>query len=104
MRARPNGRVEPEVIVALTQSHRVPADDEAGTVAHRVLGGVTLIVNLSQPDLPRYRIVKGMANRDRRQAMADFALANAADPLRQLYLAPGEGREQFAALHHLAEI
>ena len=103
MRARPNGRVEPEVIVSLTQSQQIPADDEAGTAAHRVLGGVTLIVNLSRPDLPRYRIVKGMANEGRRQAMADFALANAADPLRQLYLAPGDGREQFAALHHLAE-
>ena len=99
MRARPNGRVEPEVIVSLVQSRSVRSK---GVTKHRRLGGVTLVVNLaSESNLPRYRIAKPIGDADRQKAMADFATENAQDPLRQLYLGPD--RERFAALHHLAD-
>lgn len=101
MRARPNGRVEPEAIVSLTQSRQVRADRDQGTPRHTRLGGVTMIVNLTTPELPRYRIVKAMDDPVRHAATASFAAANDADPLRALYLAPDT--EQFAALHHLAD-
>jgi Subtilase family len=102
MRARPNGQVEPEAIVSLVQSRTTAPDPDQGLPAHRQLGGATIIVNLSSSDLPRYRIVKALADPRRRAAAARFAAANAADPLRALYLS-GEG-ERFAALHHLADL
>ncbi len=100
MRVRPNGRVEPEAIVSLLQSRVVGADKKNGVARHRRLGGVTMIVNLTTPDLPRYRVVKAMDDPVRRAAMNAFAVDNAADPLRTLYLAADA--EQFGALHHLA--
>ncbi|MEL6984879.1 MAG: hypothetical protein AAFO29_20790, partial [Actinomycetota bacterium] len=98
MRARPNGRVEPEVIVSLTQERPATDDDQAGTRTR--LGGVTLVINVNDSaQIPRYLVVKGMADPDRVGAMDDFAVANAADPLRALYLAPSERKDRFAALH-----
>jgi hypothetical protein len=101
MRARPNGRVEPEVIVSLTQTRRVRADKATGTPPHRMLGGATLIVNLADSTLPRYRIVKAIGDPERQAAAGRFQAANVEDPLRGLYLAPRD--DQFALLHHLAE-
>jgi len=97
MRARPNGRVEPEVIVSLVQERSSRGDG----VRHCRVGGATLIVNLAATsDLPRYRITKPFDSKARKQAQAAFATENANDPLRALYL--GEG-ERFAALHHLCD-
>jgi hypothetical protein len=101
MRTRPNGRVDPEVMVSLTQSRRVAADRAADTPRHRVLGGASMIVNLADSDMPRYRIVKSMNDPVRQRSAARFNAANAADPLRSLYLAPRT--DQFALLHHLAD-
>lgn len=101
MRARPTGAVEPEAIVSLTQTRRVRPDPDTGTSGHDRVGGVTMIVNLSTPALPRYRIVKAMDDEARQAATASFAATNDADPLRQLYLA--SDHERFAALHHLAD-
>ncbi len=98
MRARPNGRVDPEVIVSLTQERPATADDPAGTGSR--LGGVTIIINVNDDaKIPRYLVVKGMADDDRVDAMDRFAVANAADPLRALYLAPADRKDRFAALH-----
>ena len=95
MRAQPSGEVDPEVIVSLIQ--RRPATD--GRPAR--VGGVTLIVNLKDTVLPRYVITKGIDNENRAAATAEFAAANARDPLRQLYVAPSADgtSERFAALH-----
>jgi hypothetical protein len=101
MRARPNGQVEPEAIVSLVQSRTVDADPRTGAPAHTRTGGATIIVNLSTPSLPRYRIVKRIADPGRRAATASFAADNAKDPLRTLYLT-GSGN-RFAALHQLAD-
>ncbi len=101
MRARPNGRVDPEVIVSLTQSRRTPADRTTGTPAYQRLGGATMIVNLAESELPRYRIVKPVSDPERQRAAARFHAANEADPLRALYLSPRT--DQFALLHHLAD-
>ena len=101
MRARPNGRVDPEVIVSLTQSRRTPADRATGTPAYQRLGGATMIVNLAESELPRYRIVKPVSDPERQQAAFRFHAANEADPLRSLYLVPRT--DQFALLHHLAD-
>ena len=100
MRARPNGRVDPEVIVSLTQSRR-RADRATGTPAYGRLGGATMIVNLAEAELPRYRIVKPIDDRARRLAAAAFQADNEADPLRRLFLT-GKA-DQFAVLHHLAD-
>lgn len=98
MRARPNGRVDPEVIVSLTQERPPGEDDPVGAGSR--LGGVTIVINVyDDAKIPRYLVVKGMADSDRVDAMDRFAVANAADPLRALYLAPSERKDRFAALH-----
>jgi len=97
MRARPNGRVDPEVIVSLTQERPATADDPPGAGSR--LGGVTIIINVNDDaKIPRYLVVKGMADDDRVGAMERFALANAADPLRALTRAPRARQDRFAAL------
>ena len=82
MRSRPNGRIEPEVIVSLTQSRETPADKNSGTPKYQQLGGATLIVNLAESDLPRYRIIKPINDPQRQQAAAQFHAANETDPLK----------------------
>ncbi|MGC4154371.1 MAG: S8 family serine peptidase, partial [Propionicimonas sp.] len=89
MRARPDGRIEPELIVSLTQHRR----------GH--VGGATLVVAPAESMRPRYRIVKPIDDRQRQQATARFRAENEADPLRKLLVAPRSN--QFALLHQLAD-
>ena len=101
MRAAPDGRTVPQVVLGLTQSVQLPADAAAGTPAHVFRGGSTLVVDLTVPAV-RYRIVKNLGSARRRSRTAAFVRAAAADPLRALFFAPGRA-EPFAALHALAE-
>jgi subtilisin family serine protease len=89
MRARPNGRIDPELIVSLTQTRR------------GLIGGATLVVNLTESTRPRYRIVKRIDDQERQDATARFRAANEADPLRKLLVAPESN--QFALLHQLVD-
>lgn len=89
MRARPNGRIEPELIVSLTQTRR-------GRI-----GGATLVVNPTESMRPRYRIVKPIDDPQRQDAAAQFRAQNESDPLRRLLVAPQSN--QFALLHQLAD-
>ncbi len=107
LRFTPDGRDVPQVIVALTQSHKVK---EEGTPDHFFRGGSTLVVDLSRHsvDAVKYRIVKNIASPARRDRTAAFLRDAAADPLRALFFAPDsssqrERREPFAALHALAD-
>lgn len=97
MRTGPDGRLVPQVIVALTQSMRISGGD--GVPEHTFRGGSTLVVDLAVPQV-RYRIVKRLASESRRARTAEFYGAMAADPIRRLTL--GEhAAEPFAALHSL---
>ena len=87
MRARPNGRIDPELIVSLTQSRRGRT------------GGATLVINPADSLRPRYRIVKPIDDPRRLEATAQFRARNEADPLRKLLVAPHS--HQFALLHQL---
>jgi hypothetical protein len=101
MRATPDGRYVPQVVVALTQTAAVPADAATGAPAHTFRGGSTLIVDLEEPAV-KYRIIKHLASASRRARTAAFLRDAARDPLRALFVAPG-GHEPFAALHALAD-
>lgn len=87
MRSRPNGRIEPELIVGLTQARQ-------GKV-----GGATLIVSPTQSMHPRYLIVKPFDDKARQEATVQFRAANERDPLRSLLVAPQSNT--FALLHQL---
>jgi hypothetical protein len=87
MRARPNGRIEPELIVSVAQTR------------HGLIGGATIVVNPTQSMQPRYLIVKRIGDDKRQATTARFRAANNADPLRKLLLAPESN--QFALLHQL---
>ena len=89
MRAQPNGRIDPELIVSVAQTRR-------GRI-----GGATLVVNPAESMSPRYRIVKPIDDQRRQAATAEFRAANDADPLRRLLLA--RQSNQFALLHELSE-
>lgn len=100
MRSSPDGRVIPQVIVALTQSVQVPEHD--GVPAHLFRGGSTLIVDLTVPSV-RYRVFKDIDSKDRRGRTAAYQRRIAEHPLRQLALGL-DGPEPFAALHSLSEV
>ncbi len=105
MRVSPDGRIVPQVVVALTQLRGVPAQKAAGTEetpGHVFRGGSTLVVDLSVPEV-KYRIVKNINSPQRQERTAAFARQAAADPLRALFLAPDRHGEPFAALHSLAD-
>jgi hypothetical protein len=101
MRATPDGRYVPQVVVALTQTTAVPANPATGAPALRFRGGSTLIVDLEEPAV-KYRIIKHLASTSRRERTAAFLTAARRDPLRALFVAP-EQNEPFAALHALAD-
>ena len=101
LRTGPGGRLVPQVVVSLTQSVDVPADERSGVPAHRFHGGSTLIVDLTGPRV-LYRIAKRVQSERRRARTAEHLAACHADPLRRLYLAR-EAEEPFALLHALAE-
>ncbi|MEO5588407.1 MAG: S8 family serine peptidase [Gemmatimonadaceae bacterium] len=101
MRFSPDGRHIPQVIVTLTQSVKIAADEEAGTPAHEFRGGSTLVVDLSVPEV-KYSIRKNIDSTSRRARTAAFVREARADPLRALFVSP-KRREPFAALHALAD-
>jgi hypothetical protein len=101
MRVGPDGRHVPQVVVALTQSRPVPADEKRGTPAYTFRGGSTLLVDLSIPEV-KYRILKRISSDNRQERTAAFIRDSTADPLRALFFAPNR-REPFAALHALAD-
>jgi subtilisin family serine protease len=101
LRATPEGRQVPQVVVALTQTTRIPADDVAGAPAHTFRGGTTLVVDLTAPRIA-YAVFKRLASENRRTRTAAFVTDVARDPLRSLLLSP-DRREPFAALHTLAD-
>jgi hypothetical protein len=100
MRISPEGRHVPQVVVSLTQSVSIPADEANGVPAHTFHGGSTLIVDLSERRI-LYRIVKQVTSKRRRARTARFLAESHADPLRRLYLGR-EGGEPFALLHGLS--
>jgi len=101
MRIGPDGRNIPQVIVALTQSRAIEANQADGTPGYVFRGGSTLVVDLSIPEI-KYRIFKNIASKSRQDRTAAFIRDAAADPLRALFLMP-ERPEPFAALHALAD-
>ena len=101
MRASPDGRHIPQLVVALTQSRTIKENKEDGTPRHVFRGGSTLVVDLSVPAV-KYRIVKNIGSDNREERTAAFIREAAADPLRALFFAP-DRREPFAALHALAD-
>jgi hypothetical protein len=101
MRSTPDGRYLPQVVVALTQSRKLPADPETGTPEHVFRGGATVLVDLTTPQI-KYVVKKRLASESRRARTAQFMRATAADPLRGLFFGPNR-REPFAALHSLAD-
>ncbi len=98
MRVSPDGKHIPQLVVALTQAQVVKQE---GTPSHVFRGGVTLVVDLSVPEV-KYRIIKNINSPDRQERTAAFIRAAAADPLRALFFSP-DRREPFAALHSLAD-
>lgn len=101
MRVSPDGRHIPQVILVLTQSKTIEADEQAGTPSYTFRGGSTLVVDLSVPEI-KYRIYKNIQSADRQNLTAAFVRESAADPLRALFFS-AERREPFAALHALAD-
>jgi hypothetical protein len=99
LRARPDGRFAPQVIATLTQSVAIKDDDGKDT-GRRFHGGSTLVVDLTSPQLLKYRIVKHIDDEGRRQAAMGFAAHIDADPLRRLFLSAAE---PFAALHQIVD-
>ena len=99
MRARPDGRFAPQVIATLAQSTPMDDDDD-GASRRRFRGGSTLVVDLTSPELLKYRIVKHIGDAQRRAAARDFAAHIDADPLRRLFLS---ATEPFAALHQIVD-
>lgn len=102
MRVRLDGRAAPQAFVSLVQSVDVPEDTKAGIPRHSFAGGSTLVVDLAEPDTPKYRIVKSVQSSERRQATARFRREVESDPLRQLFF-DADREEPFAALHELAD-
>jgi hypothetical protein len=101
IRERPGGGTQAQAMVSLVQA---PEKGKSALDALAYVNGVTLVMNLNSTDeRPAYRIVKGARDRERYEAMARFAAANEADPLRALYLGSGSSSEGFAALHALAD-
>jgi hypothetical protein len=101
MRVSPDGRHIPQVILVLTQSKTIEADEQAGTPSYTFRGGSTLVVDLSVPEI-KYRIYKNIQSAERQNLTATFVRESAADPLRALFFS-AERREPFAALHALAD-
>ena len=101
IRVAPRGQTVPQVIVSLTQSRKVPADDESGTPAFTFTGGSTIVVDLSVPEIA-YSIVKNVSSSGRQERTAGYVRQSASDPLHALFFDP-ERLEPFAALHSLAE-
>jgi Subtilase family len=101
MRTGPDGRSVPQMVVALTQSRRVKADNGSDTSSYIFRGGSTLLVDLLSSEV-KYRIVKNINSESRQGRTAAFIREAAADPLRALFFAP-DRREPFAALHSLAD-
>lgn len=97
-RVSPDGKFLPQVVVALTQSQTIR---QKGTPTHIFRGGSTLLVDLSHSQV-KYRIVKNINSKLRRERSAAYVREVAADPLRGLYFSQ-ERREPFAALHALAD-
>jgi hypothetical protein len=102
MRVSPDGKISPQLIVALTQSRRVAADKETGAPEFHFRGGSTLVVDLSEPAV-KYRIVKNVTSEEREGRTARYLAETVADPLRALYFGPG-AEEPFAALHSLVGV
>ena len=99
MRARPDGRHVPQVVVALTQSRRLD-DRSLGAAGNWFRSGSTLLIDLLVPEI-KYSIYKN-SSPERQERTAQFLADTAGDPLRALFLGP-ERREPFAALHALSE-
>lgn len=102
MRVRLDGRAAPQVFVSLTHGERVPARPKEELPAYTFWGGSTLVVDLTEPDVPKYQIVKRRTSGQRRSAAAGFVRRVASDPLRRLFFSTDRD-EPFAALHGLAE-
>ena len=101
MRISPDGRHVPQVVVSFTQSVQRRADAKNRTPAHTFHGGSTLLVDLGQGSV-KYRIVKSIGSKSRRERTDEFLKGVAADPLRALFFSQ-DREEPFAVLHTLAE-
>jgi subtilisin family serine protease len=97
MRAAPDGRIVPQVILALTQSQVVKGDESGGVPGYIFRGGSTLVVDLAVPEV-KYRIVKRIKSKERRGRTQAYLRELATDPFRAMLFGPNV-REPFAALH-----
>ena len=86
------------MIATLTQSTRFDGSDDGN--ARRFRGGSTLVVDLTSPELLKYRIVKHIDDPGRQAAAAAYASYIDGDPLRRLFLSSAE---PFAALHQIVD-
>ncbi|MEP6602252.1 MAG: peptidase S8, partial [Nitrospirota bacterium] len=101
MRFGQDGRPIPQVILALTQSLKIENDKRGDPPGYTFRGGATLVVDLAGAEV-KYRIVKHIDSKARRERTAEFYQKAAADPLRALFFSPNRA-EPFAALHSLAD-
>ena len=101
VRVAPGGRRAAQVVVALTQTTRVPADPGAGAPAFTFRGGTTLVVDPAAR-ASTYAVFKRLASETRRARTAAFLADVTSDPLRALLLSP-DRREPFAVLHTLPD-
>jgi len=101
MRASPDGRHIPQVIVGLTQSRQVKLPGRGRRAGFPFRGGATLVVDLTVPEV-KYVIAKRVKSEQRAERTATFVGDMLADPLRAAFFGP-DVREPFAALHALAD-
>lgn len=98
LRSRPDGGVDPQVIVGLLQQRTEPVDpDDPTGLKMTMQGGCSIIADLRQRKI-RYCIRKSLNSASRLARQQQFALAKL-DSVRATYLGSGLTAEPFAALH-----
>ena len=98
IRSRPDGGVDPQVIVGLLQQNAVPADPSNPNGEQMTLeGGCSIVADLRDLKI-RYCIRKSLTSASRLARQQQFALAGM-ESVRATYLGTGVPSEPFAALH-----
>ena len=100
LRTGSDGKNVPQIIVALTQSRKVKAEDKSGA-SYIFRGGSTLVVDLLSSEV-KYRIVKNINSENRKGRTAEIIRESVSDPLQALFFAH-DRPEPFAVLHSLSE-
>jgi hypothetical protein len=98
MRTRPDGGVDPQIILGLLQQNTVPVDPSDPNGETMALeGGCSIVADLRQLRI-RYCIRKSLTSAARLGRQRQFAMAGL-ETLRATYFGAGVPREPFAALH-----